>query len=196
MIVCPDTSPRGTNLPGEHESFDFGSGASFYLDATTPGYDQHYRMETYLVEELIQLLLRNFPINPKKIGLFGHSMGGHGALVLGLRHPHLFQSISAFAPICAPTECPWGVKAFQGYLGEDRELWNNYDATKLLQKFSGQTPILIDQGTKDDFLLTQLKPELLLKVAQEKSYPLQFRYQEGYAMKRIWPVILRPMLPR
>ena len=155
MVVAPDTSPRGLHLPGEHDAYDFGSGAGFYLDARTPGYEQHYRMESYIVRELVPLIHDRFKTS--KLGIFGHSMGGHGALTLGLKYPALFASISAFAPIVNPCVVPWGIKAFQGYLGEDRALWREHDCCELMQ--SGRRhpgSILIHQGTHDEFLETQL----------------------------------------
>ena len=155
MVICPDTSPRGLNLPGEHDSYDFGSGAGFYLNATTEGYRDHYKMEDYIVKDIVSLLKNEFKIN--KISIMGHSMGGHGALVLGLKHPHLFASISAFSPIVHPSACPWGIKALTGYLGEDQSNWYKYDATELVNRgFKHATKILIHQGTHDEFLTREL----------------------------------------
>lgn len=155
MVICPDTSPRGLNLPGEHDFYDFGSGAGFYLNATTDGYRDHYKMEDYIVKDLVSILKNDFKMN--KISIMGHSMGGHGALVLGLRYPHLFTSISAFSPIVHPSVCPWGQKAFTGYLGEDKSTWYKYDATELVNRgFKHPHKILIHQGTHDEFLSREL----------------------------------------
>lgn len=179
MIVCPDTSPRGLNLPGEHESYDFGSGAGFYLDATTPGYRDHYLMESYLLRELIPLLKREFA--PASFSLSGHSMGGHGALTLGLKNPDLFASVSAFSPIVHPSQCPWGQKAFKGYLGEDQSLWAQYDSTELIKKgHRFKSSIMIDQGLSDEFLKQQLLTDNFVSACKEQGQPLEMRYQEGF----------------
>lgn len=155
MVICPDTSPRGLDLPGEHESYDFGSGAGFYVDATTENYRENYRMYSYVVNELYELITQHFGV--KKIAISGHSMGGHGALVIGLRNPEKFTSVSAFSPIVNPVQAPWGIKAFNGYLGADQATWKNYDACELL-KSGRKHPalILVHQGTKDEFLEKQL----------------------------------------
>jgi S-formylglutathione hydrolase len=179
MVVAPDTSPRGLNLPAEHEAYDFGSGAGFYLDARTPGYDQHYRMESYLVRELVPRIQNQF--RPAKFGIFGHSMGGHGALTLALRYPALFASVSAFSPIVNPCEAPWGHKAFQGYLGPDRELWKEHDSCELLK--SGRrhpTRILIHQGTADEFLEKQLLTRNFEEAARAVDQDHRVVYAEGY----------------
>lgn len=179
MVICPDTSPRGLDLPGEHESYDFGSGAGFYLNATTEGYREHYRMEDYLMRELLPLVREQFKLS--SLALSGHSMGGHGALTLGLKHPGEFSSISAFSPIVNPTNCPWGQKAFEGYLGADRTTWLAHDACELVLRGSRHSKkILIDQGRADEFLEGQLKPELFKKACQQAGQPLELRYQEGY----------------
>ncbi len=180
LLVCPDTSPRGTDLPGEHEADDFGSGAGFYVDAKTEAYRSHYRMETYITEELISLICERYPVRGK-ISLFGHSMGGHGALTLGLRHPEKFVSLSAFSPIVHPTEVPWGQKAFAGYFGENSELWKEHDAVELL-KAGRKHPntILIDQGLSDPFLEKQLKPERIKEVADKAGQKLKLELREGY----------------
>lgn len=180
LIVAPDTSPRGVEIAGEEDSWDFGSGAGFYLDATEEPWASHYRMETYVTHELPALVEEHFPVIPGKAAVSGHSMGGHGALVLSLRHPGLYQSVSAFAPICAPVECPWGEKAFGGYLGDDRTRWEAYDASKLLEKAEEALPMLVDQGTEDSFLDVQLKPERLQAVCDTKGHTLELRMQEGY----------------
>jgi S-formylglutathione hydrolase len=180
VIVTPDTSPRGDDVPGDPEGcWDFGHGASFYLNATQPPWAQHYRMHDYVVHELPALIEANFPVSDKR-GISGHSMGGHGALVCALRNPGHYQSLSAFAPICNPTLAPWGEKAFSRYLGEDRSAWREWDATQLLATTKERLPILIDQGDRDDFLSIQLKPEILQAAAQAASYPLMLRLQAGY----------------
>jgi S-formylglutathione hydrolase len=175
MVICPDTSPRGLNLPGEHDSYDFGSGASFYIDAKTPGYEKHYKMESYIACELYHLIVNEFKM--KKISIMGHSMGGHGAITLGLKYPKQFSSISAFSPIVHPTKVPWGKKAFSGYLGSDENEWKKHDATELIE--SGKThprTILIHQGTADEFLTKELLTEDIRTGSQE----LDIRYAEGY----------------
>ncbi len=182
MVICPDTSPRGLKLPGEHDSYDFGSGASFYVDATVSGYKDHYKMFTYINEELHNLLQSQFKIAKNKISIFGHSMGGHGALVLGLRSAEKFKSVSAFAPIVNPTKCAWGQKALPGYLGSDESTWLSYDATELVRGGSRHPiKILIDQGTKDEFYeKKQLLPENLQAVCKDKGQALQLNLREGY----------------
>lgn len=182
MVLCPDTSPRGLQLPQEHDAYDFGSGASFYLDAVTPGYCDHYRMETYISEELHQLLQMNFHIAKNRISIMGHSMGGHGALTLGLRSPEKYQSISAFSPIVHPSVCPWGQKAFEGYLGADKALWVQHDATELISRGAKHPrEILIDQGLSDEFLeKKQLLTEDFVQVCKEKNQGLRVSFHEGY----------------
>ena len=186
-LIAPDTSPRGANLPSETESWDFGVGAGFYLDATQAPWSQHYRMESYLTGELLPLLTGTLPLNASRIGIFGHSMGGHGALTLALRHPGLFKSVSAFAPICAPSQCPWGHKAFTGYLGADTAAWSAHDATALMASMrSAPYPggILIDQGLADKFLSEQLHPQLFEAACAQAGQALQLRrhaaYDHGY----------------
>lgn len=181
MLICPDTSPRGLNLIHEHDHWDFGSGASFYIDATTEGYKDHYQMESYLTRELIELIQTQFNISSKKISLMGHSMGGHGALVLGLSHPQLFQSISAFSPVSHPSKCPWGKKAFLGYLGEDQNKWKDFDATELI-KTGKKHPhkILIDQGSNDEFLKSQLLLQDFEDACMEQGQDILVNYREGY----------------
>ncbi|WP_096696118.1 S-formylglutathione hydrolase [Polaromonas sp. AER18D-145] len=182
-LIAPDTSPRGANLPGEAESWDFGVGAGFYLDATQAPWSQHYRMESYLTTELLPLLTATLPLNASRIGIFGHSMGGHGALTLALRHPGLFKSVSAFAPICAPSQCPWGHKAFTGYLGADTATWSAHDASVLMASVrSAPYPggILIDQGLADKFLLEQLHPHLFEAACAQAGQALQLRRHAGY----------------
>jgi S-formylglutathione hydrolase len=182
-LVAPDTSPRGANAPGESDSWDFGVGAGFYLDATEAPWSTHWRMESYLLNELLPLLGTGFPIDPQRIGVFGHSMGGHGALTLALRHPGRFASLSALAPICAPTRCPWGEKAFTGYLGADRSGWSEHDATVLMENqpvAPYPSGILIDQGLADKFLLEQLHPHLFEAACQGIGQPLVLRRHDGY----------------
>jgi len=180
-IVCPDTSPRGTNYPGEDEAYDFGSGAGFYLDATEDPWSGAYKMYDYIVSELPEFIASNFNIDTTNAGIFGHSMGGHGALIIALRNPGTYKSVSAFAPICAPMQCEWGQKIFTGYLGKNTETWRDYDATDLVvsgKSFAGE--ILIDQGTADPFLIDQLKPELFEQACKAAGQPVSVRMQEGY----------------
>jgi len=182
-LIMPDTSPRGAGVEGESAAWDFGVGAGFYLDATQQPWSKHWRMESYIVEELRELLGAELPIDLARLGLTGHSMGGHGALTLALRHPGLFKTVSAFAPICAPTACPWGHKAFTGYLGEDRSAWAAHDATQLMAA-QAQAPypqgILIDQGLADNFLTEQLHPHLFEQACAGVGQPLTLRRHAGY----------------
>ena len=178
-IVCPDTSPRGTDLPGEHDDWDFGSGAGFYVNATQEPWSRNYRMYDYVTEELPVLVNGHFPVNDH-CGISGHSMGGHGALVCYLRNPGKYRSVSAFAPICHPSECGWGQKALANYLGEDRNEWMDYDAALLIGDAVEKLPLLIDQGTGDEFLSDQLKPGALEQACIASHYPLELRMQEGY----------------
>jgi S-formylglutathione hydrolase len=178
-IVCPDTSPRGTDFPGEHDDFDFGSGAGFYVNATEAPWSANYRMYDYVTKELPALVEAELPVNGKW-GISGHSMGGHGALVCYLKNPGKYLSVSAFAPICNPSNCSWGQKAFANYLGEDRNDWAEYDAAVLIGDAQEKLPLLIDQGTVDEWLTDQLKPGSLEQGAIASHYPLLFRLQEGY----------------
>jgi S-formylglutathione hydrolase len=180
MLVAPDTSPRGANVPGEADSWDFGVGAGFYVDATADPWSKRYRMYSYVTRELPAVIAASFPGSPERQGIFGHSMGGHGALVCALRNPGQYRSLSAFAPICAPMQCPWGTKAFSGYLGADRAAWRRYDATELVraQPFGGA--ILIDQGLADKFLVEQLKPELFEAACRQVGQSLTLRRHGGY----------------
>ncbi|MVW72634.1 MULTISPECIES: S-formylglutathione hydrolase [unclassified Bordetella] len=186
MLVAPDTSPRGAGVPGEDADWDFGTGAGFYLDATTSAWRPHYRMESYVTKELYAIATGQLPGDPARTGIFGHSMGGHGALVLALRHPDKFRSVSAFAPIAAPTRCPWGKKAFEGYLGTDTEAWKAYDASELMARAQRPFPegILIDQGLADGFLAEQLYPEAFEDACRQANQPLTLRrhadYDHGY----------------
>jgi S-formylglutathione hydrolase len=188
-LVMPDTSPRGAGIAGEAEAWDFGVGAGFYLNASQPPWAGHWRMESYIVEELCALLAAQLPIDIKRLGVFGHSMGGHGALTLALRHPGLFQSLSAFAPIASASQCPWGEKAFGGYLGPDRQRWALHDACALMrmqaQRQLGKPPpfpqgILIDQGLDDPFLAEQLHPHLFEAACAQAGQPLTLRRHAGY----------------
>ncbi|WP_273845728.1 S-formylglutathione hydrolase [Rubrobacter calidifluminis] len=180
MLVAPDTSPRGETIPDE-EDWDFGTGAGFYVDATEEPWATNYNMYTYVTQELRGLIRDNFPARTDAQGIFGHSMGGHGALTLALKNPSLYQSVSAFAPICHPVEVPWGRKAFGRYLGEDEERWREHDATELVQ--AGRTfdgTILIDQGLEDQFLAEQLSPQAFEAACRESGQPLKLRRHPGY----------------
>ncbi|MDG1771629.1 MAG: S-formylglutathione hydrolase [Luminiphilus sp.] len=180
-IVAPDTSPRGAGVPDDPEgSWDFGLGAGFYVNATQAPWNDHYRMYDYIVEELPKVVGDLLPIDADRSSITGHSMGGHGALTIGLRNPSQFQSISAFSPICSPVNCPWGHKALGNYLGTDTTTWLENDACHLIQQAEERLPILIDQGGNDGFLVEQLKPELLLKAATAAEYPITLRVQAGY----------------
>ena len=182
-LVAPDTSPRGVTLPGDSDSWDFGVAAGFYLDATEAPWSRHYRMYSYVTQELASIVEQNFPIDPRRQGIFGHSMGGHGALTIGLRNPERYRSMSAFAPISAPMHCPWGQKAFTGYLGADREHWSSWDACELIRALttvSGRPPLLVDQGMADQFLERELMPERLEQACKDTGYPLTLRRQPGY----------------
>ncbi|XP_069746388.1 S-formylglutathione hydrolase isoform X2 [Narcine bancroftii] len=182
IIVVPDTSPRGCNVAGEDDSWDFGTGAGFYVNATEEPWKTNYRMYSYVTEELPRLVDSHFSVVPEKMSIFGHSMGGHGALVCALRNPGKFKSVSALAPICNPIQCPWGQKAFTGYLGPDKTTWEIYDATCLASTYSGPClDILIDQGKDDQFLAAgQLLPDNFVEVCTKKRTPVVFRLQEGY----------------
>jgi S-formylglutathione hydrolase len=184
-LVFPDTSPRGhPSIPGEGDSFDFGLGASFYLTATTEAFREHYNMHDYLVDELPALLTREFPtqLDLSKRSIMGHSMGGHGALVLCLRNPELFKTVSAFAPVCNPVNSPWGRKALTGFLGSDEQEWTRWDASELLKQFSAPLSILVDQGAEDEFLKKQqLRPDALVQAAVGNEHVrLKLRMQAGY----------------
>ena len=184
ILITPDTSPRGANIAGETDAWDFGAGAGFYVDATEAPWSTHYRMYSYILE-LRALLEQTLPIDPQRTGIFGHSMGGHGALVLALRNPELFRSVSAFAPIAAPSQCPWGKKAFTGYLGSDESSWQRYDASALMTALQGQAVpfpggILIDQGLADKFLPDQLFPEVFEAACRNAGQPLELRRHQGY----------------
>jgi S-formylglutathione hydrolase len=182
-LIAPDTSPRGAGVPGEGDAWDFGVGAGFYVDATVAPWSTHYRMFSYIVHELTELVQRALPIDGERLGVFGHSMGGHGALVLGLRHPEVFKSISAFAPIAAPSRCAWGRKAFSGYLGDEPQAWGAYDASSLVAGLSAPLAeeILIDVGLGDKFLHEgQLLPEVFEAACAAAGQALTLRRHDGY----------------
>ena len=180
MLVAPDTSPRGANVPGEAENWDFGVGAGFYLDAAREPWSQHYRMYSYVTRELPALIAEKFPADALRQGIFGHSMGGHGALVCALRNPGQYRSLSAFAPIAAPMRCPWGKKAFRGYLGDDEASWQAWDASELVKQAQFPGTILVDQGLADKFLADQLYPETFEAACKASGQALTLRRQEGY----------------
>jgi S-formylglutathione hydrolase len=179
ILVAPDTSPRGVELPGDREHWDFGIGAGFYVDATEAPWAQHYRMYSYVVDELPAIIEGRFPAGARR-GIFGHSMGGHGALVVALRNPARYQSVSAFAPIANPIAVPWGQKAFGRYLGADRARWEAYDASMLLRRAPGGGEILVDQGTSDQFLERELHPEALEAAAHASGGRVTVRRHAGY----------------
>ncbi|HZJ94854.1 MAG TPA: S-formylglutathione hydrolase [Thiopseudomonas sp.] len=180
ILVAPDTSPRGETVADDPEgAYDFGLGAGFYLNATQAPWAEHYHMYDYVMDELPKLIEEHFPASDKR-SISGHSMGGHGALIAALREPQRFQSVSAFAPICQPTQCPWGEKAFSNYLGDDRETWQEWDASLLMTKATAQLPMLVDQGDADNFLAEQLNPAALEQAAKQVDYPLTLRMQPGY----------------
>jgi len=178
IVVAPDTSPRGEGV-ADDPAYDLGQGAGFYLNATEQPWATHYRMHDYVVDELPALIEANFPANGAR-GISGHSMGGHGALTIALRNPGRYRSVSAFAPIVAPVQVPWGEKAFTAYLGSDRTAWVRYDATELLKTAAERLPLLVDQGEADEFLAVQLKPELLREACAEAGHPLSLRLHPGY----------------
>jgi S-formylglutathione hydrolase len=180
MLVMPDTSPRGAGIEGEDDDWDFGTGAGFYLDATIAPWAKNYRMYSYVTEELRAVINANFPARPGATGVFGHSMGGHGALTIALKNPVVYRSVSAFAPICAPMEVPWGRKAFSGYLGDDQSAWAAHDACGLVRHGPYPERILIDQGSEDQFLAQQLRPELFQQACESVGQALQLRMQDGY----------------
>jgi S-formylglutathione hydrolase len=182
-IICPDTSPRGEGVPDDPEgAYDFGLGAGFYVNATQSPWSEHYKMYDYVVSELPALIDQQFPVDSTKVGISGHSMGGHGALTIALKNPAQYQSVSAFSPICSPINCPWGQKALELYLGNGRETWAQYDTVELVKQppSDKQLPVLIDQGEQDNFLEEQLKTELLEAACLAKDYPMTIRQQPGY----------------
>lgn len=182
MLVAPDTSPRNTGIPEADKDWDLGHGAGFYVDATRPPWNRHFRMESYLAHELRDLIIAEFNADPDRIGIFGHSMGGHGALVLALRHPDLFRSVSALAPVTSPSRCPWGQKAFTHYFGDDRAQWKAHDATELMKQRIMPFPegILIDQGLSDEYLDSQLFPQEFEQACAQVNQSLTLRRHEAY----------------
>ena len=179
IVVSPDTSPRGEDVPDDPD-YGYGQGAGFYLDATQEPWSEHFNMYSYILKDLLSVLESNFPADMKRLGIFGHSMGGHGALTIAFKNPELFKSVSVFSPICAPTKAPWGEKAFARYLGEDTNLWQDYDACDLVRAKGWPNDILIDQGEDDEYLADHLKPELLEQACEEKGVAIKFRKHAGY----------------
>ncbi|MBF6602599.1 MAG: S-formylglutathione hydrolase [Sphingorhabdus sp.] len=179
IVICPDTSPRGENVPDD-DAYDMGQGAGFYVDATEKPWSANFRMRSYVEQELPALIARQFPADMERQGIFGHSMGGHGALTIALRNPSQFRSVSAFAPIVSPLNCPWGHKALGGYLGSDQAKWRDYDACALIDDGARVDDILIDQGTADQFLEEQLQPQLLVEACERAAIPLTLNMHEGY----------------
>jgi S-formylglutathione hydrolase len=180
VLIAPDTSPREPRLPGDADSWDFGYSAGFYVDASVAPWSQYYRMYSYVTRELPQVVAANLPVDASASGIFGHSMGGHGALICALKNPDRYKSVSAFAPIAAPMQCPWGKKAFGNYLGPDTQTWAQYDASELVARKPFPGPILIDQGTADQFLVEQLLPEKFSAAAAKSGQVLTLRMQPGY----------------
>ncbi|MFQ3244339.1 MAG: S-formylglutathione hydrolase [Arenicella sp.] len=180
-IVCPDTSPRGEGVADDSDgAYDLGLGAGFYINATQAPWSEHYAMYDYVVSELPELINANFPIDGSRAAISGHSMGGHGALIIALNNPEKYKSVSAFAPIVSPINCPWGEKALGNYLGSDTSTWLPYDTCTLIKSATSHLPILVDQGTADNFLKEQLKTERLEHASKEADYPMSIRYQDGY----------------
>ena len=179
MLVCPDVSPRGAEV-ADDEAYDLGQGAGFYLDATQEPWSRHFRMDSYVTRDLAGAVAGNFPADTARQGILGHSMGGHGALILHFKNPAVYRSVSAFAPIVAPMRCPWGETAFTAYLGADREAWRRHDATELIAAGPSGAKILVDQGTADPFLEEQLKPDLLVEACEAAGQPFELRLQPGY----------------
>jgi S-formylglutathione hydrolase len=180
VLVAPDTSPREPRFPGDDASWDFGLGAGFYVDATVAPWSANYRMSSYVTRELPDVIAANFPIDPSRASIFGHSMGGHGALVCALRNPSQYKSVSAFAPIVAPSQVPWGVKAFTGYLGEDRSAWVAYDASVLARNSAFAGEVLIDQGASDKFLESQIQPHRFVEACEGTAITPKLRMHDGY----------------
>ena len=181
IFVAPDTSPRGEGVPGDPDgAYDFGLGAGFYVDATQPPYARNYRMWSYVTEELPELIAAHFPADPKRQSILGHSMGGHGALTIALRHPDRYRAASAFSPVVAPSQVPWGIKALSLYLGDGREAWAKHDTVALIEAGARFSDLLVDVGDADQFLTEQLRPELLERVCSQAGIPLLLRRQPGY----------------
>jgi len=178
-LVMPDTSPRGDDVPDAPDRYNLGKGAGFYIDATQPPWNENYKMYSYITKELPQLIEKNFPVTARK-SISGHSMGGHGALICTLKNPEMYQSVSAFSPVCHPTECTWGKEVFQKYLGNDKSEWAEYDACHLIEKCTHMIPILIDQGINDEFLDDQLMTQKLQYLCEKNKYPLDLRMRTGY----------------
>lgn len=181
FCVCMDTSPRNLNIPGETTNFNLGAGAGFYVNATQEPWARNYKMYDYVASELPELIADNFHVDTRRQGIFGHSMGGHGALIIGLRNPDCFRSISAFAPICSSMNSPLGQLALPAYLGNDKDVWMNYDACEVLLRTTRNTPLLVDQGNLDEFYISKsLRPDLLQEACLKRDYPLQYNLREGY----------------
>jgi len=180
ILIAPDTSPREPRLPGDADAWDFGYSAGFYVDATQAPWSQYYRMYSYVTRELPEIVAANLPVKADASGIFGHSMGGHGALICALKNPDRYKSVSAFSPIAAPMQCPWGKKAFTNYLGTNTESWREYDASELVARRAFPGPILIDQGSSDQFLVEQLLPEKFSAAAAKSGQSLTLRMQPGY----------------
>lgn len=181
IIVTPDTSPRGDDVADDPEqAYDLGLGAGFYVNATQPPWNSHYRMYDYILTELPELIEKEFLVAVDSRSIMGHSMGGHGALTLALKNPDRYRCVSAFAPICSPTRCPWGTKAFENYLGSDKDAWRNYDASLLMKDATSHIPMMIDQGDADQFLEEQLHPQLLLEAAAAAEYNVSYHTRPGY----------------
>jgi len=181
VIVAPDTSPRGEGVPDDPDkAYDFGLGAGFYVDATVAPWSKHYKMYSYITRELPALIEKEFPVDASRAGIFGHSMGGHGAMTIHLKNPGTFKTCSAFSPIVAPSQVPWGKKALSNYLGKDESKWAAYDATRLVAARASKAEILIDQGTADNFLAEQLRPEIFAKAADTAGQKFTLRMQDGY----------------
>ena len=180
-IVCPDTSPRGEGVADDPEgAYDMGLGAGFYVNATQQPWAEHYQMYSYVVDELPAIINTEFPIDGQRASISGHSMGGHGALIIALKNPGRFKSVSALAPICSPLNCPWGNKTLSNYLGENLEDWKQYDTVELVKQSTVQLPVLVEQGEGDNFLAEQLKTELLIRASEEAEFPMQIRLQSEY----------------
>ena len=180
IFVAPDTSPRGDDVPDAEDEYDFGKGAGLYIDATQEPWRKHYRMRSYIERELPDVIAANFPVDMQRQSIMGHSMGGHGALTIGLRNPECFKSISAFSPVVAPSQCPWGEKALGRYLGEDRSAWRQYDAVALIEDGARHDNLLVDQGTDDQFFQEQLKTGLFALACKKAGVDAIIRMQEGY----------------
>lgn len=180
-IVCPDTSPRGDGVADDPEgAYDMGLGAGFYVNATQQPWVEHYQMYSYITDELPALINGEFPVDSQRASISGHSMGGHGALTIALKNPGQYKSVSAFSPIVSPLSCPWGDKVLSNYLGDDRETWAQYDSVELVKSATDHLPVLVDQGDSDNFLVEQLKTELLISAAGKADYPMQIRMQPNY----------------